>query len=254
MASKKKVEKEAASWVGGIEKYSRQIWLAGLGAYAKISTDGNKLFDSLVKEGESAEKQARGEMDKQVDTVKATTRSKVGGVKDKALGKWGELEEAFDKRLNSAISRLGVPSRNEVAALNEKVDLLMRELERLTGATVPQAQAALQAPDDLATKPLASATRRANASKPSTAKASKPAGSATSTKAAAKTTVNKASKVGAKAVGEAASTAKAATAGAEKKTRTRKPAAKASTPSTVNSASPASSPAPTPASESAPSA
>lgn len=248
MASKKKVEKEAASWVGGIEKYSRQIWLAGLGAYAKISTDGNKLFDSLVKEGESAEKQARGEMDKQVDTVKATTRSKVGGVKDKALGKWGELEEAFDKRLNSAISRLGVPSRNEVAALNEKVDLLMRELERLTGATVPQAQAALQAPDDLVTKPLASATRRANASKPSTAKASKPAGSATSTKAAAKTTLNKASKTGAKAVGEAASTAKAATT-AEKKPRTRKPAAKASAASTANSATPASSPATAPAAE-----
>jgi len=248
MASKKKVEKEAASWVGGIEKYSRQIWLAGLGAYAKISTDGNKLFDSLVKEGESAEKQARGEMDKQVDTVKATTRSKVGGVKDKALGKWGELEEAFDKRLNSAISRLGVPSRNEVAALNEKVDLLMRELERLTGATVPQAQAALQAPDDLATKPLASATRRANATKPSTAKASKPAGSATSTKAAAKTTLNKVSKAGGKAVDEAASTAKAATAGAEKKTRTRKPAAKASAGSNANSATPAT-PATAPAAE-----
>lgn len=248
MASKKKVEKEAASWVGGIEKYSRQIWLAGLGAYAKISTDGNKLFDGLVKEGEKAEKQARGEMDKQVDTVKATTRSKVGGVKDKALGKWGELEEAFDKRLNSAISRLGVPSRNEVAALNEKVDLLMRELERLTGATVPQAQAALLAPDDLAAKPLASATRRANASKASTAKASKPAGSATSTKAAAKTTLNKASKAGGKAVDEAASTAKAATAGAEKKTRTRKPAAKASAGSNANSATPAS-PATAPAAE-----
>lgn len=243
MASKKKVEKEAASWVGGIEKYSRQIWLAGLGAYAKISTDGNKLFDGLVKEGEKAEKQARGEMDKQVDTVKATTRSKVGGVKDKALGKWGELEEAFDKRLNSAISRLGVPSRNEVAALNEKVDLLMRELERLTGATVPQAQAALQAPEGLPAKPLATATRRAATGKTSAAKASKPAGPVTATKAVAKTTASKASKAGAKAVGEAASTAKAATAAAEKKPRTRKPAAKASTPSTANSASPASSPA-----------
>jgi len=235
MASKKKVEKEAASWVGGIEKYSRQIWLAGLGAYAKISTDGNKLFDGLVKEGEKAEKQARGEMDKQVDTVKATTRSKVGGVKDKALGKWGELEEAFDKRLNSAISRLGVPSRNEVAALNEKVDLLMRELERLTGATVPQAQAALQGPDELPAKPLASATRRAAAGKPSAAKPGKPVASATTTKAA-KTTASKVNKAGAKVVGDAASTAKAATSAAEKKPRARKPAAKANT---GNSASPA---------------
>ncbi|WP_163014498.1 phasin family protein, partial [Pseudomonas viridiflava] len=37
MAGKKKTEKQSSSWVGEIEKYSRRIWLAGLGAYSKIS-------------------------------------------------------------------------------------------------------------------------------------------------------------------------------------------------------------------------
>jgi hypothetical protein len=32
MAGKKKTAKETNSWIGEIEKYSRQIWLAGLGA------------------------------------------------------------------------------------------------------------------------------------------------------------------------------------------------------------------------------
>ena len=36
MAGKKNTEKEGSSWVGGIEKYSRKIWLAGLGIYSKI--------------------------------------------------------------------------------------------------------------------------------------------------------------------------------------------------------------------------
>ena len=61
MAGKKKVEKEGSSWVGEVEKYSRQIWLAGLGAYSKISNDGSKLFETLVKDGEKAEKQAKNE-------------------------------------------------------------------------------------------------------------------------------------------------------------------------------------------------
>uniref|UniRef100_UPI0040544218 phasin family protein n=2 Tax=unclassified Pseudomonas TaxID=196821 RepID=UPI0040544218 len=56
MAVKKKTEKQTTSWIGEVEKYSRQIWLAGLGAYSKVSKDGNKLFDTLVKDGEKAEK------------------------------------------------------------------------------------------------------------------------------------------------------------------------------------------------------
>ena len=56
-------KKESNSWIGEIEKYSRQIWLAGLGAYSKISNDGNKLFDGLVKDGEKAEKKAKTEVD-----------------------------------------------------------------------------------------------------------------------------------------------------------------------------------------------
>ena len=140
MAVKKKTEKQTTSWIGEVEKYSRQIWLAGLGAYSKVSKDGNKLFDTLVKDGEKAEKQAKTEVDKQVGAVKTTVgskvdtaKSKVDEVKDKAIGKWGELEEAFDKRLNNAISRLGVPSRNEVKALNAKVESLTKQNEQLTG-------------------------------------------------------------------------------------------------------------------------
>ena len=114
MAGKKKLEKEGSSWIGGVEKYSRQIWLAGLGAYSKVSNDGSKLFETLVKDGEKAEKESKADIDKQVDEVKGKAKSRVGDVKDLALGKWSELEGAFDKRLNSAISRLGVPSRNEV--------------------------------------------------------------------------------------------------------------------------------------------
>ncbi|EJM69068.1 poly(hydroxyalkanoate) granule-associated protein, partial [Pseudomonas sp. GM49] len=139
MAGKKNTEKEGSSWIGKVEDYSRKIWLAGLGVYSKIDTDGSKLFDALVKDGEKAEKLTKSAVGKTVDAAKdsaSSAKSRISGVKDRALGKWDELEGAFDKRLNSAISRLGVPSRNEVKALHSKVDTLTKQIEKLTGAKV----------------------------------------------------------------------------------------------------------------------
>ncbi len=200
MSSKKKTEKSSNVVVAEIEKYSRQIWLAGLGAYSKVSKDGSKLFDSLVKDGEKAEKVAKTEVDKQVEVVKESVESaktRVSGVKGKALGKWNELEEAFDKRLNSAISRLGVPSRNEVKALQDQVETLTAQIEKLTGTTVaaakpaakkavkapakPAAKAAAKAPAKTAAKPAAKAPAKAPA-KPA---AKKPAAAKPAAKAAA---------------------------------------------------------------------
>ena len=189
MSSKKKTEKSSNVVVAEIEKYSRQIWLAGLGAYSKVSKDGSKLFDNLVKDGEKAEKVAKTEVDKQVEVVKESVESaktRVSGVKGKALGKWNELEEAFDKRLNSAISRLGVPSRNEVKALQDQVETLTAQIEKLTGTTVaaakpaakkavkapakPAAKAAAKAPAKTAAKPAAKAPAKPAAKKPAAAK------------------------------------------------------------------------------------
>lgn len=178
MAGKKKIEKEGTSWVGEMEKYSRQIWLAGLGAYSKISNDGTKLFDTLVKDGEKAEKQAKTGLDKQVDVVKSTTKtakSRVGDVRDLALGKWSELEEALDKRLNSAISRLGVPSRNEVKELHGKVDTLTKQIEKLTGIAVKPTAVKSTAVKPTVVKAAAKTAAAKPAAKPATKVVAKPA-------------------------------------------------------------------------------
>lgn len=185
MAAKKPTAHQSPSWVGKVEEYSRKIWLAGLGVYSKIDTDGSGLFDSLVKEGEKAEKLTKAGEPK---TAKSSTRSKVDDVKELALGKWSELEEAFDKRLNSAISRLGVPSREEVKALHAKVETLTHHIEKLTAAAAKVAASkspvvSKPAPVKVAAKPAAAksvvkpASRATAPAKPAAAKpaAQKPA-------------------------------------------------------------------------------
>ena len=189
MAAKKPTAKDSNSWVGKVEEYSRKIWLAGLGVYSKIDTDGSKLFDTLVKDGEKAEKLAKSAGHKVAESVKESTssaRSRVEDVKDLALGKWNEFEEAFDKRLTSAISRLGVPSREEVKALHAQVDVLTKHIEKLTAAAAKVAAtkapvaskpaAAKVAAKPVAAKAAAKPAVKSGAAKPAVAKpASKPA-------------------------------------------------------------------------------
>ena len=253
MAGKKKIEKEGSSWIGEVEKYSRQIWLAGLGAYSKISNDGSKLFETLVKDGEKAEKQTKEGLDKQVGAAKATAqtaKSRVGDVKDLALGKWSELEGAFDKRLNSAISRLGVPSRNEVKALHSKVDTLTKQIEKLTGASVAPASRAAAKP---AAKPAAKAPAKTAAAKPAAKPAAakpvaaKPAAETAAAKpAATKTAAAKPAAKPAAAKPAAAKKPAAPKAAAPKPAAVAKPAISpvATTPASSASAAPAATPAP----------
>ncbi|MBV4540775.1 phasin family protein [Pseudomonas vlassakiae] len=256
MAGKKNSDKEGSSWIGGVEKYSRKIWLAGLGIYSKIDQDGPKLFDSLVKDGEKAEKQAKKTAEDVAETAKSSTTSRVSGVKDRALGKWSELEEAFDKRLNSAISRLGVPSRNEIKALHQQVDSLTKQIEKLTGASVTpvssRSAAAKPAASKAAAKPLAKSAAKTAAAKPAPKTAAKPAAAKPAAKAAA---AKPAAKPTAKPVAaKPAAAKKPAVKKAPAKPAAAKPAAPAAsaapaaTAAPAPTAAPASNPASAPAS------
>ena len=225
MAAKKPTAKDSNTWVGKVEEYSRKIWLAGLGVYSKIDTDGSKLFDTLVKDGEKAEKLAKDAGHKVAEGVKSSTssaRSRVEDVKDLALEKWGELEEAFDKRLNSAITRLGVPSREEVKALHAKVETLTKHIEKLTAAAAKVA-----------------ASKAPVASKAAPAKAAaKPAVAKPAVKAATKPVAKPAVKAAAKPAAKAPAASKPAPAA-------KKPAAKKSAAAPKAPVVEATAPAPT---------
>ena len=230
MTAKKPTAQQSPSWVGKVEKYSRKIWLAGLGVYSKIDTDGSSLFDSLVKEGEKAEKLTKAGEPK---TAKSSTRSKVDDVKELALGKWSELEEAFDKRLNSAISRLGVPSREEVKALHAKVETLTHHIEKLTAAAAKVAASkspvvSKPAPVKVAAKPAAAKSvvkPASRATAPAKPAAAKPAAQKPAAKPAAKAPIAPSKPAPAKPAAAKAVTKKPAT---RKKSTTSK-----ATPATV---------------------
>lgn len=108
-----------------LRKYTHQIWLAGLGAFAKAEEEGSKLFENLVDAGRDVESRARDKTETHVEQVKTRVRGRTG----ETLGK---MERAFDDRLSGALSRLGIPNKREVEALNSRIEELTRTIERLS--------------------------------------------------------------------------------------------------------------------------
>ena len=117
-----------------IKDSANQIWLAGLGAYSKAEQEGNKLFDSLVKDGQKLEDRAKGPIDKKLPGI-PSYRDKVEEVRERATGSWERIEKAFDERVSKALSRLNIPTRHDVEELTAKVEALSAALEELAQNT-----------------------------------------------------------------------------------------------------------------------
>ncbi len=113
---------------------AHQIWLAGLGAFARVSEEGGKLFETLVKEGEKVEVRTREATENKLEEV----RDKASEVRSKAADTGDKVEQLFEDRLAHVLGRLGVPSREDLLELTKRVDALQEHIGGLP--QVPQDQ------------------------------------------------------------------------------------------------------------------
>ncbi|MBL8390716.1 MAG: phasin family protein [Candidatus Accumulibacter sp.] len=159
--------KELAGGVGEnqlastVKESAQQIWLAGLGAFAKAQEEGGKVFEALVKEGESIQSRTR-----------KMTDERIAQVAGKAAGTWDRLEQVFEDRVARALGSLGVPSKQDIERLSRRVVELSAAVQALTEGKAPPkvaARAARPATQDAAGA-VAEPAEKAPASKPATAR------------------------------------------------------------------------------------
>ncbi len=113
-----------------IVESAQQIWLAGVGAFGRAQDEGTRLFEALVKEGMNMEKTTRDLTSGKVDQVRDAVEDRVGQARERAQDTWDRLEKVFEDRVQRALNRLGVPGRDEIAALTQRVDALTAELRK----------------------------------------------------------------------------------------------------------------------------
>lgn len=154
----------------------REIWLAGLGAFSvaqqeggKLIEQGNKMFDQLVAEGSKLEKRTSKDVEGAVDDLRSDIESRVGdirsgiesrvnefrgdvesrlggvreqaeSVRKQASDNWGKLEKIFEDRVSRSLANLGIPTRDDVKDLAERVQKLSRQVAAMGEKANPAAK------------------------------------------------------------------------------------------------------------------
>lgn len=164
---------------------AREIWLAGLGAFSvaqqeggRIMEQGSKLFDKLVVEGTRVEKKTRKDVESAVGEFRGEVENRVEAMKQQAdavrkqaTDNWDKLEKIFENRVARAMAGLGIPSKEDVNGLADKVQKLARQVAELDGKTSTRKPAAKTVVKVSATKKAAG--KKPAARKPAVRKAAK---------------------------------------------------------------------------------
>jgi len=122
----------------GIADQFEHVFLAGLGAMSNAQKAGAKTFEALVKQGEEFRNKASVRTDALIGDVQDAIRNMTSEAESKTTGllnkvrdvsKLDNLYSAFDSRVADAMDRLNVPSKNDIDAINKKLNKIMKLLD-----------------------------------------------------------------------------------------------------------------------------
>ena len=162
-------------WLAGLGAFS-YVQEEGM----KVVDRGNKLFDQLVKEGSKVEKKARKDLEGTFGEIRDEIENRVGEFRDdvesavsefrgevearvgdvrkdvehrfepvlvqgkkvekEATQRWDKLEGFFEERVTGVLDRLGIPSSEDVDALNKRIQSLSRQVAELEKKLAPAAK------------------------------------------------------------------------------------------------------------------
>ncbi len=153
----------AAQLSGTVKESAQQIWLAGLGAFAKAQEEGGKVFDSLVKEGMSIQRKTQAAAEEKISEATSRMANMATDISSKASGQWDKLENIFEERVSRALNKLGVPSSKDIDVLIDRIDELNRSVAKLSAKSAASARGAGGAAKPAAKAPARRAAARKSA-------------------------------------------------------------------------------------------
>jgi len=128
-------ETSSAKIAEKVRASAHQIWLAGLGAYAKAEEESVKVIESLIKEGEEVESRAT---EVKTGTIAKTTEIReranqsIEDVRAKINESLDKVEALLEKSIESVVNFLGMPSKSDVDTLIKKVETLNKSVKALS--------------------------------------------------------------------------------------------------------------------------
>lgn len=138
-------DRDAARIAEQLRASAQQIWLAGLGAFARAQEEGSKVFDTLVREGSAL--QGKAAATDAGDRI-AQAANRMADMAAEFSAKAGDrLEGLFDKPVAKAVANMGLASAKDVEQLAARIEELERTVARLGArAAAPRRRAARTEP------------------------------------------------------------------------------------------------------------
>ena len=163
---------------GAVKESAQQIWLAGLGAFAKAQEGGGKVYESLMKEGLSMQRKTQAAAEEKISEATSKMANMAGDIQSKAGQQWDKLENIFEDRVAKALNKLGVPSAKDVDALIARIDELNKSVQKMGAKNSADKASAAKVPAakvPTAKVPTAKAPAARKAVAPAAKKATRPA-------------------------------------------------------------------------------
>jgi poly(hydroxyalkanoate) granule-associated protein len=113
-----------------ITRRGRDVWLAGLGALATVEEEGTKLFNRLVDRGKSFEDERRQQIEEVAEQAEQQGEEALAQLEQ--VGE--ESRSMLTRTVNDAMERFGVPTREEVDRLSDRVERLTEQVDKLARA------------------------------------------------------------------------------------------------------------------------
>jgi len=153
-------KKDVGHLAASVKDSAQQIWLAGMGAFAKAQEEGSKVFEAVVKDGLNLQKKTQGLAEDKISEVTGKMSAMADTVTARAGQNWDKLEAIFEARTAKAMGKLGVPTAKDVDALVKRVDALAAAVARLSKAAPAKTTRSAKAGPTVAAKAAAKAPAR----------------------------------------------------------------------------------------------
>jgi len=118
-----------------MKESAQQIWLAGLGAFAKNQEEGKKVFEKLVDDGLILQKKTTEALHSKVNEATNKISAMASSLSHQAPTQWAPLEELFQTRVAKAMENLGTPSQEAFEQLTARVTELEKQLAKQGSTT-----------------------------------------------------------------------------------------------------------------------
>jgi len=111
----------------------------------KIQQEGSKILQSLVKESGKVFDETQKKAGEKVDEIK----ERVEEARNKAAETLDNLEQIFEERVSRALSRLGIPTRDDFQAIAKRLEELNHSVQTLLRSKAKEAATPAAEKDDL---------------------------------------------------------------------------------------------------------